>query len=149
MSSDATPDRWDLVAIRSGIGVCLLLAIPLTLIAAFVDSDSSGLNAFFFFGAMFGFVLGGGCAAWVQRLGTPMSHGVVTTIIAYVGAQSVFILIRLVRGVGVDWFAAFFTLSLIILAGLFGGILGSQLQARGFVPSSQRSDHRSDRHGNQ
>lgn len=140
MSNIATSDRWDIAAIRAGIGVCLILAIPLTLIAAFVDSDSSGLNAFFFFGAMFGFVLGGGCAAWVQRRGTPMSHGVVTTMIAYVGAQSVFILIRLVRGEGVDWFAAFFTLSLIVLAGLFGGILGSQLQARGFVPSSQRSD---------
>lgn len=144
MSSGVTSDRWDIGAIRSGIGVCLLLAIPLTLIAAFVDSDSSGLNAFFFFGAMSGFVLGGGCAAWVQRLGTPMSHGVVTTIVAYVGAQSVFIVIRLVRGEGVDWFAAFFTLSLVVLAGLFGGILGSQLQARGFVPSSQRSDQRLD-----
>ncbi len=144
MSSIATSGRWDLDAIRAGIGVCLILAIPLTLIAAFVNSDSSGLNAFFFFGAMFGFVLGGGCAAWVQRRGTPMSHGVVTTMVAYVGAQSVFIVIRLVRGEGVEWFAVFFTLSLVVLAGLFGGILGSQLQARGIVPSSQRSDQRSD-----
>jgi hypothetical protein len=142
MSSTATAGRWDLDAVRAGIGVCLILAIPLTLIAAFVDSDSSGLNAFFFFGAMFGFVLGGGCAAWVQRRGTPMSHGVITTIVAYLGAQSVFILIRLVRGESVNWFGVFFTLSLVILAGLFGGILGSQLQARGFVPSSQRNSQR-------
>jgi hypothetical protein len=129
--------RWDVAAIRAGIGVCLLLAIPLTLIAAFVDSDSSGLNAFFFFGAMFGFVLGGGCAAWVQRRGTPLSHSVVTTIAAYLGAQSVFILVRLARGESVRWFGVFFTLSLVILAGIAGGILGSQLQARGFLPSSQ------------
>ena len=130
--------RWDLAAIRAGIGVCLLLAIPLTLLAAFVDSDSSGLNAFFFFGAMFGFVLGGGCAAWVQERGTPMSHGVATTIIAYLGAQSVFVLIRLLRGDSVNWFGVFFTLSLVILAGVAGGILGSQLQARGFLPSTRR-----------
>ena len=142
MSSATTSGRWDLDAVRAGIGVCLILAIPLTLIAAFVDSDSSGLNAFFFFGAMFGFVLGGGCAAWVQRRGTPMSHGVITTVVAYLGAQSVFILIRLVRGESVNWFGVFFTLSLVILAGVFGGILGSQLQARGFVPSSQRSGQR-------
>ena len=142
MSSTATASRWDLDAVRAGIGVCLILAIPLTLIAAFVDSDSSGLNAFFFFGAMFGFVLGGGCAAWVQRRGTPMSHGVITTIVAYLGAQSVFILIRLVRGESVNWFGVFFTLSLVTLAGLFGGILGSQLQARGFLPSSQRNVRR-------
>ena len=141
MSATSAPGsssgRWDVAAIRAGIGVCLLLAIPLTLIAAFVDSDSSGLNAFFFFGAMFGFVLGGGCAAWVQRRGTPLSHAVATTIAAYVGAQSIFILIRLLRGGDVNWFGVFFTLSLVILAGVAGGILGSQLQARGFVPSGQ------------
>ena len=142
MSATTASGRWDVDALRAGIGVCLILAIPLTLVAAFVDSDSSGLNALFFFGAMFGFVLGGGCAAWVQRRGTPMSHGVLTTIVAYVGAQSIFIAIRLIRGESVNWFGVFFTLSLVTLAGLFGGILGSQLQARGFVPSSQRVEHR-------
>jgi hypothetical protein len=141
VSPDTTVGRWDLDAIRAGIGVCLLLAIPLTLIAAFVDTDSSGLNALFFFGAMFGFVVGGGCAAWVQRAGTPMSHGVITTIVAYLGAQSVFVIIRLVRGESVNWFGVFFTLSLVILAGLFGGLLGSQLDARGFRPSSRRGTH--------
>ena len=29
--------RWDVTAIRAGIGVCLILAVPLTLVAAFVD----------------------------------------------------------------------------------------------------------------
>jgi hypothetical protein len=139
MTTSTASGRWDVAAVQAGIGVCLILAIPLTLIAAFVDSDSAGLNAFFFFGAMFGFVLGGGCAAWVQGRGTPLSHGVATTVIAYVGAQSVFIIIRLVRGETVNWFGVFFTLSLVILAGVAGGILGSQLQARGFVPSSQRT----------
>ena len=140
MNVATSSGRWDVAAVRAGIGECLILAIPLTLIAAFVDSDSSGLNAFFFFGAMFGFVLGGGCAAWVQDRGTPLSHGVATTIVAYVGAQSVFVVIRLLLGDTVNWFGVFFTLSLVILAGIAGGILGSQLQARGFQPSSQRSN---------
>jgi hypothetical protein len=143
--SAGSSGRWDVAAIRAGIGVCLLLAVPLTLLAAFVDSDSTGLNAVFFFGAMFGFILGGGCAAWLQRRGTPMSHGVGTTIVAYLGAQSVFILLRLVRGESVNWFGVFFTLSLVTLAGLVGGLLGSQLQARGLVPSSQRQDQRGTR----
>jgi hypothetical protein len=142
VNSTARPGRWDVQAVRAGVGVCLLLAVPLTLIAAFVDSDSAGLNALFFFGAMFGFVLGGGCAAWVQQRGTPLSHGVITTIVAYLGAQSVFITIRLLRGGSVNWFGVFFTLSLVILAGVAGGILGSQLQARGLVPSSQRTNPR-------
>lgn len=142
MSTTTTSGRWDLDAIRAGIGVCLILAIPLTLLAAFVDSDSNGLNALFFFGAMFGFVLGGGCAAWVQRLGTPMSHSVLTTIVAYLGAQSVFIVIRLVRGESVNWFGVFFTMSLVIIAGVLGGALGSQLRSRGLVPSGQRGSQR-------
>jgi hypothetical protein len=145
MNTSAHAGRWDVEAIRSGIGVCLILAIPLTLIAAFVDSESSGLNALFFFGAMFGFVLGGGCAAWVQRRGTPMSHGVVTTIVAYLSAQTVFVAVRLVRGDSVNWFGVFFTLSLVILAGLVGGLLGSQLQARGFVSSENRARERAER----
>ena len=100
-----------------------------------------GLAGTFLFGAMFGFVLGGGCAAWIQERGTPLSHGVATTIIAYLSAQSVFILVRLLRGETVNWFGVFFTLSLVILAGVAGGLLGSQLQARGFRPSERRTDH--------
>lgn len=131
--------RFDVPALRSGILVCLMVAVPLTLLAALVDSDSSGLNALFFFGAMFGFVLGAGCAAWIQQRGTPMSHGTVAAVVAYLAAQTVFVVIRLVSGEEVDWLGVFFTLSLVLLAGLFGGLLGSGLQARGVVPSSQRS----------
>ena len=131
--------RWDAAAIRAGIGVCLVLAVPLTLVAAFVDSDDSGLNALFFFGSMLGFVLGAGCAAWIQQRGNPLSHGLVTAMIAYLGAQAVFVTIRLVGGDSVNWFGVFFTLSLVMLAGLLGGLLGSLLQARGIAPSSGRS----------
>lgn len=133
--SDQFTGRWDWVALQAGAGVCLIFAVPLTLIAAFVDSDDSGTNAFFFFGAMGGFILGAGCAAWVQRAGTPISHGIVTAMAAYLAAQFVFITIRLVGGNTVNWFGVFFTLSLVMGAGLFGGLLGSRLQARGFTPS--------------
>ena len=131
--------RWDATALRAGIGVCLVLAVPLTLVAAFVDSDDSSLNALFFFGAMFGFVLGSGCAAWIQQRGTPLSHGLVTAMLAYLGAQAVFVTIRLVGGDSVNWFGVFFTLSLVMLSGLVGGLLGSLLQARGVAPSGGRS----------
>lgn len=130
--------RLDRQAVVSGIGVCLLWAIPLTLIAGFVDSDDTGVNALFFFGAAFGFVVGAGCAAWIQRLGTPLSHGVATAAIAYVGAQTLFVVVRLLRGDDVNWFGLFFTLSLVVLCGIVGGVLGSRLQARGIVPSSRR-----------
>ena len=53
------PGRWDWQALRAGATVALCFAIPLTIIAAVVDSESGALNALFFFGAMFGFILGG------------------------------------------------------------------------------------------
>lgn len=134
----AIDGKWDWPALQAGAGVCLLLAIPLTLLAAFVDSDNSGANALFFFGAMGGFVLGAGCAAWVQRTGTPISHGLVTAMSAYAAAQAVFITIRLIGGNDVNWFGVFFTLSLVVGAGLIGGLLASFLQSRGFLPSTQR-----------
>jgi len=134
--------RWDWVALEAGAGVCLLVAIPLTLIAAFVDSNNSGTNALFFFGAMAGFILGAGCAAWIQRVGTPISHGIITAMGAYVAAQAVFITIRLIGDHTVNWFGVFFTFSLVLGAGVLGGLLGSRLQTQGFSPSTRRPSTR-------
>ena len=132
------PGRWDWQALRAGASIALVFAVPLTVLAAVIDSDSGALNALFFFGAMFGFILGGGCAAWVQRAGTPMSHGVVSAAGTYLAAQAVFVTIRLAGGDTVNWFSVFFTLGLVSVAGMFGGVLGNRLQQRGFVPSSAR-----------
>lgn len=132
------PGRWDWQALRAGASIALVFAVPLTVLAAVIDSDSGALNALFFFGAMFGFILGGGCAAWVQRAGTPMSHGVVSAAGTYLVAQAVFVAIRLAGGDTVNWFSVFFTLGLVSVAGMFGGVLGNRLQQRGFVPSTAR-----------
>ncbi len=126
--------RWDLDALRAGGLICLVVAVPLTIVASVVDSDSGGLNALLFFGALFGFVVGAGCAAWVQRRGTPISHGMVAAAGAYLIAQVVFVAVRLVRGDDVDWFGIFFTLSLVLGAGLVGGVLGRRLIDRGIQP---------------
>lgn len=131
------PSRWDAEALRAGAGVSLVFAVPLTVLAAVVDSSSAGLNAVFFFGALFGFMLGAGCAAWIQRTGTPLSHGVVTAGGTYLIAQAAFIAFALVTGREVNWFGAMFTLSLVLLAGVIGGVLGQRLQAKGFEPSAR------------
>jgi hypothetical protein len=136
-NSRGLESRWDVAALRAGAGVCLLIAIPLTVIAAIVDSDDGGVQALFFFGAMAGFVVGGGCAAWVERRGTPISHSVVTTGGTYLATQAVFVVIRLIAGRDVNWFGVFFTLGLVLLAGVVGGLLGARLQASGFTPSTR------------
>ena len=134
----AAPGRWDVDALKAGAGVTLVFAIPLTVLAAIVDSGSTGVNAIFFFGALLGFVLGAGCAAWVQRRATPLSHALVTAGGTYLAAQGVFIAIRLISGREVNWFGALFTSSLVLLAGVIGGLLGQRLQNKGFEPSSRR-----------
>ena len=125
------PSRWDRQALVAGASVCLVFAIPFTVLGAVVD----GLRVASFFGALLGFVVGAGCAAWVQRTGTPMSHALVTAGGTYLAAQAVFVAVRLIAGRGVNWFAVFFTLSLVLVAGIVGGFLGNRLQARGIRPS--------------
>ncbi len=131
------PSRWDPDALRAGAIICLVIAVPITVIAAIVDTDDSGLQAFFFFAAFGGFVIGSGCAAWVQRSGTPLSHALVTAVGTYFAAQAVFVIVELITGGDVNWFGVFFTGTLVAGAGLVGGFLGSRLQARGIMPSSR------------
>ncbi len=133
----AVSARWDAAALRAGAGVALMISIPITVVAALVNSDSSVVNAVFFFGAISGFVLGAGCAAWVQRVGTPMSHGIVTASATYLLAQLFFVTIRLVRGDDVNWYRVFFTLMIVVMAGYLGGSLGNHLQRRGWTPSTR------------
>lgn len=129
----APSGRWDWLAIRAGGGVALVFAVPITIVGSIVDDPA--LNAVFFFGALFGFILGSGSTAWVQRVGTPYTHALLTAGGSYLLAQAVFVAIRLLTGGEVRWFAVVFTLSFVLLAGLIGGMFGSRLQARGYHPS--------------
>lgn len=137
-SGPRDPGRWDLDALRSGAAICLVLAIPFSVLGLVVD----GARVISFFGAVVGFIIGSGSAAWAQDRGTPLSHAQVTAIGTYVVAQTVFVLLRLIAGREVNWFGVFFTLTIVSFAGLVGGFLGSSLQAKGFVPSSRRSGSR-------
>ena len=126
--------RWDVDALRSGALICLVVAVPFTLLGLVSD----GARVISFFGAVIGFIIGSGSAAWAQRCGTPLSHALVTAIGTYVVAQTVFVILRLATDRTVNWFGVFFTLSIVSFAGIVGGFLGSRMQAKGFVPSSRR-----------
>ena len=129
-------DRWDLDALRAGGAVALVFAVPFSLAATWASSrDDSALALWLSVGAVLGFVLGAGCAAWVQRRELPLMHGLVTAIGTYAIAQAIFITIRMLRGSEVRWFAAMFNLSVVAGAGLIGGFLGKRLRDRGFRPS--------------
>jgi uncharacterized membrane protein YfcA len=129
--------RWDIDALKAGAGVSLVFAVPFAFASRWAaDSRHDDTLALWFsIGALIGFVLGAGCAAWVQRVDFPLSHGLVTAIGTYLAAQAVFITIKLLRGGDVNWFASLFTLSAVTGAGLLGGLLGKQLHAKGVRPS--------------
>ncbi len=127
---------WD--AIRAGGAVALLFAVPLSVGARWAaDNDDSGLAVALSLGAVVGFLIGAGCAAWVQRVDAPLTHGVVTASGTYILAQAVFAALRLLRGLDVQWFAVVFNLTVVTFAGLIGGLLGQRLRSRGFVPRSR------------
>ena len=129
--------RWDLDALKAGAFVALVFAVPCSLGARWA-ADSRGDSALALWlslGAVIGFVIGAGCAAWVQRVELPLTHGLATAIGTYTAAQVVFIVIRLLRSSDVSWFAALFNLSVVAGAGLIGGALGAKLRAKGFRPS--------------
>lgn len=128
--------RWDLDALRAGGMVALVFAVPLSIGAALAaDSGDTALAVWLSVGAVLGFVLGAGCAAWVQRRDLPLSHGLATATGTYTIAQTVFIVVKLARGSDVNWFAALFNLSVMAGAGLIGGMLGGRLRSSGFRPS--------------
>ena len=136
----AMSQRWDWDAIRAGGAVALVFAVPFSLAARWAaDSrDDSVLATWLTLGAVVGFVLGAGCAAWVQRVGTPLTHGMVTAVGTYLLAQAVFVVVRLARGLDVRWFALMFNLTVVLAAGLIGGLLGQKLRSRGVLPGDRR-----------
>jgi uncharacterized membrane protein YfcA len=131
--------RWDRDAIRAGASVALVFAVPFSIAARWAADarEDSTLAVWLSLGAVLGFFLGAGCAAWVQRTGTPLSHGLVTAIGTYVAAQAVFALIRALRGQDVRWFAIMFNLAVVLGAGLLGGVLGGKLRSKGVLPGAR------------
>ena len=140
MVTSQSLQRWDKQALRMGATVSLVFAIPFSVGASWAASrDSSALAIWLVLGAVGGFTLGAGCAAWVQRLDLPLSHGLVTAIGTYSAAQAVFIVVQLITGDTVNWFGAFFNLTVVAGVGLVGGWIGRRLRSQGFIPSFERS----------
>jgi hypothetical protein len=117
--------------------VALVFAIPFSIAARIVaDGDgSAGAASLLSLAALIGFVLGAGVAAWAQQLRLPLKHGIICAVGTYVAAQTVFIIVRSIRGDEVRWLAAIFNLTAVAVAGLIGGGLGGMMHRRGLFPS--------------
>ena len=137
MNADRSREgRWDVDAIKAGAGVCAVFAVPLQVLALLFDD--SGVATLLRLGALLGFLLGAGIAAWVQQRGLPLAHGLVTALGAFVVVQTAFVIGRAVVGNDLRLSAFIANLPLVAGAGLFGGFLGQWLQSRGMMPSIRR-----------
>ena len=140
----ALSERWDLDAMRAGGSVALVFAVPLSVAARILAGDETPegtkatLVVLLSLGAAVGFLLGSGVAAWHQKRGTPLSHGIMTAAVTYIVPQAVLIVIKLARGGDVRWTGVIFNLTLVISMGVLGGLLGSSMRKRGARPSGQR-----------
>lgn len=123
-------------ALRQGGSVALVFAVPFSIAARLVADQSPGSAwaSLLWLAALGGFALGAGIAAWVQRRGLPLLHGMVCAGGTYLAAQVVFVVIKLLRGGDVRWLGIFFTFSAVLFAGMIGGVLGSALTKRGLTP---------------
>ncbi|MEQ1874626.1 MAG: hypothetical protein ABL953_12970 [Ilumatobacteraceae bacterium] len=128
----------DFSALRQGGAIALVVGAPCAIGSSILASndDNSPLVALLWLGAVAGFIIGAGVAAWVQRRGTPLIHGLVCAGGTYIAVQLVFSIIRLSRGRDVSWLGLFFTFTVVLFAGMIGGGLGGKLQRQGFAPRS-------------
>lgn len=134
----------DRAALSQGAWVSLVFAVPFSVASRLMadhDSNSPWVSVLWL-AALGGFTLGAGIAAWVQRTGFPLLHGLVCAGGTYIAAQAVFIVIKLMRGGSISWLAVFFTFTVVLTAGLVGGALGSALRKRGLRPSAERDARR-------
>jgi hypothetical protein len=130
----------DRTALLQGALVSLVFAFPFAVGARLVADNDKGSPwaSVLWLLALGGFVLGAGCAAWVQEQRLPLLHATVAAGGTYVAAQAVFIVIKLFRGGDVSWLGAFFTFTTVLFAALIGGFLGAALRKRGTLPSGKR-----------
>jgi len=136
-----TVARWDADALRSGAGVAVVFAVPFAVLGRIALSEdwSDTIVIVCNLAMIGGLFLGAGVTAWRQRVGTPLSHGIVVALLAYLLIQVVLVVVRLVRGADVDLVAVAFNTAFALGAGLLGGLVGQLLLSRGIVPPERPS----------
>ena len=139
----------DREALRQGAWVSLSFAVPFSIGSRWLadQNPDSPWASVLWLAALAGFTLGAGIAAWLQRTGFPLVHGLACAGGTYAAAQTVFVVIKLLRGGTVSWIGVFFTFTVVLFAGLVGGGLGSALRKRGLIPSMQRTAGNDDQLG--
>jgi len=118
-------DRLDTLALRQGVSVAVMFALPFGVAAAVVHDERKGLAVVLAVLALAGLFLGAGVAGWKQGRGTPLTHGIVTAVGVFAAIQAIGIVRRLIAGDPLHGARILSSLVLSGLAGVLGGLVGS------------------------
>jgi hypothetical protein len=117
----------DRPAVVKGMVVAAAIAVPFALLGlAAADDQSLGWAGWLsVLGIMLGLVIGGFLAGRDQRVGAPLTNGIVAAVAVYVIVQGIGIVKRAVEGDELNWAKYASSLLLSIVAGTVGALLAS------------------------
>jgi putative membrane protein (TIGR04086 family) len=139
----AVADSLDLDAVRKGVTVAAVIAIPVALLSIAVrPGDRPGQNrgavAVFSVLVLAALVIGAAIAARRQTRGTPFLHGIVTTAIVVIVLALVRVVRRAIQGHG-PGLSVMSNLLLGIVCGIVGGLIGGRRgRSAGRSPASDQ-----------
>lgn len=127
------PSAWDRHALRDGVSVAALGAVPFGVIGRLVvgEDGSRSVLALFTFLVLIALLMGGAIAAWRQNVGRPLTHGIATALVTFAAVQAIGILRRAIGGDDIRWGRILSTALLTLIVGTIGGLVGGFMQSRG------------------
>lgn len=129
----------DRSAVITGAVTTALFAVPLALGAGWAASrGASGVALWCNLGVLAAFVVGSGCAAWVQTTGYPLAHALITSIATFLALTGIGVIVAIARGQSPHWFRQLFLLTATMAMGVLGGMIGARLKASGIEPGQRR-----------
>ena len=126
----------DRPAVLKGMAIAAAIAVPFALLGlAASEDDTLGWAGWLsVLGIMLGLVIGGFLAARDQRVGAPLTNGIVAAVGVYVVVQGIGIIKRAVAGDELNWAKYASSLLLSIVAGTVGALLASLATASRRTP---------------
>ena len=118
-------------AVGAGVAAALVFALPAGLIGAVVVNDESNNGVFVFCLVIMAGMLVGGFVAGSKRPDTPLTHGALAAVLAYAGAQTVTVLVRVLGDTKLRSPVVYlFNVLLMASLGVVGGLIAERRNAR-------------------
>jgi xanthosine utilization system XapX-like protein len=116
----------DRPAIVKGMVMAAVIAVPFALLGLAASDDGLGWGGWLsVLGVLLGLVIGGFFAARDQRVGAPLTNGIVAALGVYVVVQGLGIVKRLIAGDDLNWAKYASSMLLSIVAGTVGALLAA------------------------